>query len=150
MTQLLANLADHGCTYVNVMHCLHLVLFFFDPARSARGGIDYPRSLSVGSVENRPTSSVLPAASHMAAVCALQPYSLALRNSLMPGLPASSGSTSNAFLGVFPSAIDRDILLACAPSDSSGHPYGLMTVHNLDQRYSLHSFLSLGTAHYRK
>lgn len=67
MTQLLANLgsiADHA--YVPVMHCLQPVSF--DLAILARGGIDYPRSLSVGSVGNHPISSVHPAASSMVTV----------------------------------------------------------------------------------
>jgi hypothetical protein len=40
-----------------------------------------------------------------------------------------------ALFGVFPSAINRDIIAACAPRDSPREPYGAVAVQNLDQRY---------------
>ena len=95
--------------YVNIMHCLYLLSF--DPARLARGRMDYPRCLSVGSVGNRPTSSVPGRVKY--GCCLRLTAVLGPRNSLMPGLQASSLIGEHiyyALVGVFPSAMDRDIL----------------------------------------
>lgn len=50
-----------------------------------------------------------------------------------------------ALFGVFPAAIERDILLACAPCDSHGHQQGAVRVQNLDHRFPPQSFSPLST-----
>jgi galactokinase len=45
-----------------------------------------------------------------------------------------------ALFGVFPAAIERDILLACGPSDPRGLPHGAVSVQNLDHRFPPRSF----------
>lgn len=48
-----------------------------------------------------------------------------------------------ALFGVFPAAIERDILLACAPSDSHGHQQGAVRAQNLEHRFPPQSFSPL-------
>ena len=50
-----------------------------------------------------------------------------------------------ALFGVFPAAIERDILLACAPCDSHGHQQGAVRVQNLEHRFPPQSFSPLYT-----
>jgi Galactokinase galactose-binding signature len=143
MTQLLEDLgsiADH--TYV--IHCHQLLLF--DRAELAQGGTNCQTSSSVGSEGSRPISSVHPAASSMVTLFSASLSYLALRKTDAWTFSLIGEHIDYALFGVFPSAIERDILLACAPRDSSGHPYGAVTAQNLDQRYPSLSFSPIRSA----
>ena len=45
-----------------------------------------------------------------------------------------------ALFGVFPAAIERDILLACGPIDPNGLPHGAVSAENLDHRFPPRTF----------
>jgi galactokinase len=45
-----------------------------------------------------------------------------------------------ALFGVLPAAIEHDILLACAPSDSPGRSHGAVNAQNFDYRFPPRSF----------
>jgi hypothetical protein len=137
MTRLFADLGlIANDTYVIHRHQLDS----FDLAKLARGGSNCPMSLSVGSAGSRPLSSVRPAASSMVTCFTPHPISGLEENSDARTSSLIGEHIDYALFGVFPSAIDRDILLACAQSDSSEGSYGAITAHNLDQRYPPRSF----------
>ncbi|KAI0058747.1 galactokinase gal [Artomyces pyxidatus] len=45
-----------------------------------------------------------------------------------------------ALFGVLPAAIERDVLIACAPRDPLAHPRGSVNAHNLHYKYPPRSF----------
>lgn|SRR6267142_7265989 len=108
----------------------------------ARGGINCPMSSLVDSAEDPPTLSVHPAAS--STIVFIVPL-LVLRAPEKRHLTTDFFSLIGehidyALFGVFPAAIERDILLACGPSDPHGLPHGAVSAENLDHRFPPRSF----------